>query len=408
MRVLPLIISLLLLASETIHASTVERLLANPAFVTRMTRDAPKPTGDALFDRYAAEIWQRNAPGAYAGEGISTAACLPDDLLAAWEAEFGNDPRYWQLRYFCARALKTDAEPEVSWTEELFKPEAAAGEAEASAQPAYNGPDPVSFLEAGIARGAYDCATLKALFNARLDSMLAGDPKQLAPQRELQPGAAEQLVPLAAKLVSEFPEEADSWTIQALVNFELGNDAAAFDDLKAGNAAPSSRYVTFFPASAAMQAAIDGTSTGSDYVNGMISQGMSDYVVHDHIWRKHIRRCSELAVQSVDLSDWQVLDEFAARQAMRKGGSIYREAALHNYVRGITRAFLVEAPEKLSVEQRSAMWKYQNRYAYPITEAFRQVSYALTDHGGEVLQLYPWRLGQGGKPCSFSPAAASA
>ena len=37
------------------------------------------------------------------------AAVIPDTSLAAWENEFGADPRYWELRYFCATASKPGA-----------------------------------------------------------------------------------------------------------------------------------------------------------------------------------------------------------------------------------------------------------------------------------------------------------
>ncbi|MCB1220660.1 MAG: hypothetical protein H7A35_03725 [Planctomycetales bacterium] len=71
------------------------------------------PTGDALYDRYQSAWLARKRWGV----GIASLTlrtdrppsrlyCAIDDgVLASWEQDFGEDPRYWELRYFNEAAL---------------------------------------------------------------------------------------------------------------------------------------------------------------------------------------------------------------------------------------------------------------------------------------------------------------
>jgi len=58
-----------------------------------------EPTGDALFDRCAQAVVEKQAWRLFSGNDTLGTA-LPDHLLAEWEDDFGDDPRYWQLRYY--------------------------------------------------------------------------------------------------------------------------------------------------------------------------------------------------------------------------------------------------------------------------------------------------------------------
>ncbi|MCB1217087.1 hypothetical protein KDL44_06825 [bacterium] len=94
-RLLQVLLSLLLLLPQL-------RLL----YLTRV-----QPTGDALYDRYQSAVlgrmrWQLDLP--VLGDWIPWRLYKPrqplpyvldDGLLASWEADFGSDPRYWELRY---------------------------------------------------------------------------------------------------------------------------------------------------------------------------------------------------------------------------------------------------------------------------------------------------------------------
>jgi hypothetical protein len=59
------------------------------------------PTGDALYDRYARAVIRNEAWKLFHAAGTHPAT-LSDRLLARWEDDCGADPRYWQLRYWCA------------------------------------------------------------------------------------------------------------------------------------------------------------------------------------------------------------------------------------------------------------------------------------------------------------------
>lgn len=64
----------------------------------------PAPTGDALFDQYAAAVHERiNAVGPkLPGDSIEWDAALPQEVLLEWLPEFEDDPRMWELLYLNA------------------------------------------------------------------------------------------------------------------------------------------------------------------------------------------------------------------------------------------------------------------------------------------------------------------
>ncbi|MCC7477257.1 hypothetical protein IT575_02265 [bacterium] len=62
----------------------------------------PRPTGDALRDEFDREMWKSSRRIRL--QGKSPGDARPDPAkVAQWEQRFGQDPRYWQLRYWIKR-----------------------------------------------------------------------------------------------------------------------------------------------------------------------------------------------------------------------------------------------------------------------------------------------------------------
>jgi hypothetical protein len=64
---------------------------------------APQPTGDALWDRYSAEVYRRALQTPLPWPANFHPALPPDYLLQQW-TDLVADPRYWELRFLCALA----------------------------------------------------------------------------------------------------------------------------------------------------------------------------------------------------------------------------------------------------------------------------------------------------------------
>lgn len=101
--------------------------LAGLVFLKLQSQGGYRPTGDELFDRYARLVLSqqhkfRNEPWLHrtlAGLGIKLpiSAAQPEALdfavLREWEAEFGDDPRYWELRAACSMDIGADTIPQM-------------------------------------------------------------------------------------------------------------------------------------------------------------------------------------------------------------------------------------------------------------------------------------------------------
>ena len=88
------------------------------------------PTDDALYDRYQSAVlkklrWQAELPVLSLpdpGKPDLPLSChLADVELARWEGEFGDDPRYWELRYF--NAVTASGNPLFGFDTDLNSPD---------------------------------------------------------------------------------------------------------------------------------------------------------------------------------------------------------------------------------------------------------------------------------------------
>jgi len=105
----------------------------------------PVATGDKLLDRYLQELVNRGLVLPPPADTSQKPMLLDDSVIAVWEPEFGNDPRYWQLRFLAAR------DPENKTVSPVAKVAVNAN---------------YCYLEEARRRGVADCRTLYFLLTA--------------------------------------------------------------------------------------------------------------------------------------------------------------------------------------------------------------------------------------------------
>lgn len=210
------------------------------------------PTGDPLFDHYARAVRNRQAWQLFAGVNGHPAA-LPDAQLAKWEPQFGNDPRYWELRYFCA----------------------SAREAPAIAANGFGMIDEVesarAFLEEAISRGVARQSTLAPLLRSK-----EGDAQ------------LEWMVRVAAAA----PDNAYGHYRLGEALFAGGDYPAARKALALGNGAPRNHVPHLFPLEMVWQNASAEQAAGSRFLSGAIIEA-GNHVAQDYgvrLWRYDLER----------------------------------------------------------------------------------------------------------------------
>lgn len=204
------------------------------------------PTGDALWDTYAQALLEQlpdmiNKPreGIVAISAPSGVGVLPDDLLASWQPEFGNDPRYWQLRYFNKAAFDT-------YQDFLHGGPIHPEEYE------YIEPAPAEYLLQGKELGVADWVTEILLYDAQDRELewlqenyndISDEEKAInsVPEIVTEPFVAlwfeDQRLPRLNYLASTLPDESWPYYERAMYQFEHGNWDAALISLRRGNEA---------------------------------------------------------------------------------------------------------------------------------------------------------------------------
>jgi hypothetical protein len=198
----------------------------------------PAPTGDELFDRYALLVDQQiNALGYEGIMEFDTAAVVSDDVLDQWEGEFGGDPRYWELRYFCMNY----SVPAPSVLERAADP----------ALRNQRGPQrdkALAFLEETRQRGIATANALMLLYWEKREALQHDNP----PTREelvypFEPEAAVELKAIADEAVAAGADQAWPYYTRALFWYETGEPERGLADMQAGNAQIHNRYPASFP-----------------------------------------------------------------------------------------------------------------------------------------------------------------
>jgi len=310
------------------------------------------PTGDELYDTYAQALLAELAgakPWDLLRLDLTEPVSLPETYFEEWNSRFGDDPRYWQLRYW-----------EAIWHGGSY----------------VTGLDAAELLEQGIARGTSDNVTAMLAYKYRRqllkDNWDRYSEGTLPPESgfapQIPPGicpyswyTAEQLA-LADELVAECPEESWAWYERATVRFESGSWEGGLADLEHGNAAPNNRLPLPFPVSFIIARMEAGLPCGNEAAAGLI---LSPYL----IWRmpNFIRVKDPMKNQLVrmqmgaDLSEFAPWHEYTCRYGSMSG-TYSTHWLLARVLHGMMLNYIfTETPELFTVEQRSALWSLNGR-----------------------------------------------
>jgi hypothetical protein len=232
------------------HAAGPGGNAASPALVN---------TGDTLFDRYALAVDQRiEATTVEQIAEVKYAAAVPDTTLAAWENEFGADPRYWELRYFCAAAAKPGA----------------------ALAPGFSAP--ADFLKEARKRGVASANTLMLLYpemqreyNSQLDKQPETD-AELAQSIAVMQHAEKDELELLDAAIALGANEAWPYYARAMYWFDLGEEDRGIAELEAGNAAPINVLPRPWPLPYIAEAVCKSRPPGSSAVCGAVTLASPD------------------------------------------------------------------------------------------------------------------------------------
>ncbi|MCH7472978.1 hypothetical protein IIA79_08515 [bacterium] len=322
----------------------------------------PVPTGDSLFDRYALEVEARIAELEDGGEvmQIRTCAALHDELLAGWENEFGDDARYWELRYLCAWS---NAEKDNFSSNDFTAP--------------------ADILREARRRGVTTANTLLILsrelreeYEARFEEL--PDPRsnpefklwgwkvnvEMSPRKVLDPEVVEQLLNLhksyeteELELLNEAmvigPDEAWPYYLRALYWFELGEHDLAIADLEAGNAAPVNVYPRPFPVPFVVEALTAKAPAGSAAVSGAILLLQLSYPLLKYLRLREFLKDSLVAVNlSGDPATLEAWHQFACR---------YSACLTDSYVPSLAGLVLYGMVRKYTTEEQATALNNEQR-----------------------------------------------
>ena len=308
----------------------------------------PEPTGDALLDRYAQVVDQRiNA--VFHGEeqlamqamlgGLSedsfAVALLPDEVLADWESEWRDDPRYWELCAFtvlCRRdadehtsMLSPDQDPSDQKIQRLRQVRELLEEAQSRgavrgqtllllyrvlAELRYRELAPLTNYETASISGASE------LLGPGLPERPTFTDEQLALSRELHTRFdADELAALDATIEAD-PELAWAHYYRALYWFGRGESELGLADMLAGNGAPNLAFPLPFPLDTAVKSMDAETPAGSAAVSGaiMLASLRFDYLAPSWLEiKEHLREQFVAVNLSGDAAAFEAWHQFGCR-----------------------------------------------------------------------------------------------
>lgn len=369
----------------------------------RCTRYAP--TGDALFDRYARAVIRGQAWKLF-HSGSTHPATLPDKLLASWEDDFGTDPRYWQLRYWCALHryynyhVFTDGHP---WYDNQ-RPSQREAE---------------KYLQQAVNRGVANADTIWFLFQeervnirhswdeleTQLDELGASEQRRL--QQEHGKWAEDRELELLDEMVDAGPDQAWPYYWRAKYWFELGETEQAQADLKAGNQAADNHIPRLFPISAMYKSLDQESAYGNQCVSGAVLEiyGYSA-VINWNEWLEVGREVQLALALGGDLGLAADFHRFACRLGQADNAASVDLIYSEYLIEMLPEYLLTELSEGMTTDQKLALWKAYNRASYIDRMIRRTTDHVIMQQPGLPLPmgLYPpisyWGMGGG----EYSPA----
>lgn len=225
----------------------------------------PEPTGDELFDRLAALIDSNLEAELSEARYWGFSELVQEDVIASWEGDFGNDPRYWELRYLLANSLTPEAFGMEGWKREFYyaKAEHANGMLKEA-------------IDRGIARPVtlyLYYISLRDLHYQQMEKLLPGpslttsysqervthipprpdtDPALLEQTRQLRSKQEAEQLAVLNELVDSAPQMAWAHYARAMYWLELGELGKGLANLKSGNAAMDGVIPHGFPIGVAL------------------------------------------------------------------------------------------------------------------------------------------------------------
>jgi hypothetical protein len=326
----------------------------------------PTPTGDALFDRYAAAVDKRMAGSSMFDLSIhNPVAAIPDAELSTWEPEFGGDPRYWELRYFCAKGSE-------------------------QAQLSGGFTTPSQLLTEAVQRGIATSNTLLLLaccsdtgsWNLPPDMLQSseqiGAPASDPDIAQMQLEEQAQLAVLNAAVKLD-PRQAWGYYERAMYWFGLGDQARGLADLQEGNAAPVEADPCPWPLAEIANAPAETSPPWSAAVCGAIWDigwlhlNSSPFVLRS---RDHIRESLVCANLSGDSSSFETWHQYACHIALSADNNVqdsvvkigtakYIEAALLDYIEDSAGIALTDAQRETLEHVRGACFGISLQPVFP-------------------------------------------
>jgi len=335
------------------------------------------PTGDALWDTYAqANLDLLAAPDAFIDGNGPIYPHLSEEVLDSWEALFGDDPRYWQLRYW-------EAERWMIWDE----------------QPTA---EPIAMLMRGEERGAVDAVSRMQLYKLRKEELTRNwdmyaegtlpEGSDFAPV--ITDGAApyswyvDERLKLIEELVAACPDESWAWYESAIVRFEFGEWETGLSEMEAGNQAANNRMPLPFPMSFVAERVRAGGDCGSTVAAGQVLQGnfmigMPNFMrIKDQAKNQEVRM-----LLGAPLSEFAPWHAYTCRLGVMEGADSIQWLVAHVIRNMILRDLFVETPEAFTVDQRQALWGLYGR-GFKVRELSKTANETTAEENKAAIELH--------------------
>lgn len=333
-----------------------------------------QPTGDALYDRYATAVISRQRWILFHG-GKHHPTYLPDSMLAEWEDEFGSDPRYWQLRYFCARhkgAFGSGGRAQfprspLGYLFGLRRWDTEPTDRERSAW---------KHLQTGVDKGAADWMTLEILGRetkrlreyaenaemALIDTLDLDEREIRQLKIELNREQEQKELARIDAVIDADPSQAWPYYRRARYWFYYGEGELALADLKVGNAVPNNEMSKVFPVSLLMERIESGDHLGNKILAGAVFEEDSYSLFQNWIkWKDLYKEALGMVALGGDTEIIQELHLTACRLGMAKNNDNWEPVVAAVYESMLSNNLLVEYGADLTYRQRRTMMEMNKR-----------------------------------------------
>lgn len=325
---------------------------------------AQQSTGDELLDRYCSLIRTDRFPGRWGNYGLEFPGLTPaaESILAGWEDEFGDDPRYWTLRYF---ASQSDSGLQLDSNSILANHPKAYFTAD---EPAYN-------LEEARRRGVADGAALFILLKryeriwagaALYHDITRGYPVLASPEdyREARKLVEITFGPEQEELVTELlavaPDEAQPHYYLALLAAQREDYDQAIEELSLGNRAARNTALVGYPYDEICRRMRSDNPRVEKIAGGLICVDEGRLSSFDSYRVKQITVVlAENAVARQDLPALAELHAFACRYGDVQGLESFNALVAHDLMYSVWHAVSNDWQGPVSREQRQALDELQ-------------------------------------------------